>query len=111
MTNESHAVGTWWGSPGRGGASAPGRDGLMPALLLSAAAAPVASAQDQPAHARGKELYDKWYAECHGDAGAGDGAAATHMLPRPRDFTGAVFQVRTTASGELATDDDPRPVI
>jgi DMSO reductase family type II enzyme heme b subunit len=28
------------------------------------------------------------------------------MLPRPRDFVGARYQIRTTASGELPTDDD-----
>jgi mono/diheme cytochrome c family protein len=28
------------------------------------------------------------------------------MLPRPRDFTGALYQIRTTASGELPTDAD-----
>ncbi len=60
---------------------------------------------------RGKELYDKWCAGCHGDTGAGDGEAAAYMLPRPRDFTTAVYQVRTTASGELPTDDDMRAVI
>ncbi|MBI3081971.1 MAG: cytochrome c, partial [Gemmatimonadetes bacterium] len=74
-------------------------------------AVPVAPAQEGAANARGKELYDKWCAECHGETGAGDGAAATHMLPRPRDFTRAVFQIRTTASGELATDDDLRRII
>ncbi|HEM46536.1 MAG TPA: c-type cytochrome, partial [Alphaproteobacteria bacterium] len=37
---------------------------------------------------------------------AGDGPAADHMLPRPRDFTAARYQVRTTANGELPTDDD-----
>ncbi|MBI2536275.1 MAG: c-type cytochrome, partial [Gemmatimonadetes bacterium] len=58
-------------------------------------AVPVAPAQEGAANARGKELYDKWCAECHGETGAGDGAAATHMLPRPRDFTRAVFQIRT----------------
>ena len=78
-------------------------------LVLSLMARPML-AQEGQANARGKALYDKWCAECHGDAGAGDGAAATHMLPRPRDFTRAVFQVRTTASGELATDDDLRRV-
>ncbi len=79
------------------------------ASLLSAVLPIRLSAQE--ANARGKELYDKWCAECHGDAGAGDGAAATHMLPRPRDFTRAVFQVRTTASGELPTDADLRRII
>jgi mono/diheme cytochrome c family protein len=28
------------------------------------------------------------------------------MLPRPRDFTGAIYQIRSTASGELPTDAD-----
>jgi cytochrome c oxidase cbb3-type subunit 2 len=59
----------------------------------------------------GKALYDKWCTGCHGDTGAGDGPAATYMLPRPRDFTRAVYQVRTTASGELPTDADLRRVI
>lgn len=59
----------------------------------------------------GKKLYDKWCAECHGETGAGDGPAASYMLPRPRDFTRALYQVRTTASGELPTDDDIRRVI
>jgi len=60
---------------------------------------------------RGKAIYDKWCAECHGDTGAGDGSAQTYMLPRPRDFTKALYQVRTTASGELPTDADLRRVI
>ena len=33
------------------------------------------------------------------------------MLPRPRDFTKGTYQIRTTASGELPTDDDLRRVI
>lgn len=59
----------------------------------------------------GKAVYDKWCAGCHGDNGGGDGVAAAYMLPRPRDFTRAVYQIRTTASGELPTDDDLRHVI
>lgn len=71
------------------------------------AVAAQARAQEQP----GKALYDRWCAECHGEHGAGDGAAASFMLPRPRDFTGALYQIRTTASGELPTDADIRRVI
>ena len=59
----------------------------------------------------GKELYDKWCSGCHGENGTGDGPAAAFMLPRPRDFSGAVYQVRTTATGELPTDEDLRWVI
>lgn len=54
----------------------------------------------------GKVVYVKWCAGCHGDTGAGDGSAAHYMLPRPRDFTGAVFKIRSTASGQLPTDAD-----
>ena len=55
---------------------------------------------------KGKVVYVKWCAGCHGDTGAGDGPAAATMLPRPRNFTGAVYKVRTTASGQLPTDAD-----
>ncbi len=54
----------------------------------------------------GKAVYTKWCAGCHGDGGAGDGEAARYMLPHPRDFTGAIYQIRSTASGELPTDAD-----
>lgn len=55
---------------------------------------------------RGERLYGRWCAECHGFEGKGDGAAAPYMLPRPRNFTLGLYQIRTTASGELPTDAD-----
>src|SRR5436309_6223419 len=55
---------------------------------------------------RGKVVYVKWCAGCHGDDGAGDGPAAAYMLPRPRNFTVGLYKVRTTASGQLPTDAD-----
>src|SRR5256885_12841456 len=54
----------------------------------------------------GKSVYVKWCAGCHGDGGAGDGAAAAYMLPRPRNFTSGLYKIRTTASGQLPTDAD-----
>jgi mono/diheme cytochrome c family protein len=61
------------------------------------------SGQDTTA---GKTVYVKWCAGCHGETGAGDGPAARYMLPPPRNFTGAVYKIRTTASGQLPTDAD-----
>src|SRR5436190_765104 len=55
---------------------------------------------------KGKAVYVKWWAGCHGDGGAGDGPSAAHMLPRPRNFTGAIYKIRSTASGQLPTDAD-----
>ena len=52
---------------------------------------------------------------CHGAKGDGNGAvwelgdkyAKAHKLPRkPRDFTSAVFKIRSTPSGSLPTDKD-----
>jgi len=71
------------------------------ALILLLAAS--LSAQDADA---GKVTYDRWCSECHGATGLGDGGAAASMLPRPRDFAQARYQVRTTGSGQLPTDDD-----
>ena len=59
----------------------------------------------------GKAVYDRWCAGCHGVDGAGEGPGAARMLPRPRDFTKALYQVRTTPSGALPTDADILHVI
>ena len=83
---------------------------VVPAVLLTALLSHHLAAQDAQ-NGRGKELYERWCGECHGEGGAGDGSAAAYMLPRPRDFRGALYQIRTTASGELPTDDDLRRVI
>jgi mono/diheme cytochrome c family protein len=59
----------------------------------------------------GKAVYNKWCSGCHGETGAGDGVGAKTMLPHPRDFTKAVYKIRTTASGEIPTDDDLRRIV
>jgi DMSO reductase family type II enzyme heme b subunit len=73
--------------------------------LVSATIPTTLAAQD------GKTVYNKWCAGCHGDTGAGDGFGSKTMLPHPRDFTKAVYKIRTTASGEIPTDDDIRHII
>jgi cytochrome c oxidase cbb3-type subunit 2 len=63
----------------------------------------------------GHWLYRGMCIGCHGIKGDGEGAvwelgekyAKAHRLPRhPRDFTSAVFKVRSTPSGSLPTDRD-----
>jgi DMSO reductase family type II enzyme heme b subunit len=80
-------------------------------LLLAFAAAAAPPALQAQEVERGRQLYDTWCAECHGFDGAGEGAAATYMMPRPRDFTLGTYQIRTTANGELPTDEDLARVI
>jgi cytochrome c oxidase cbb3-type subunit 2 len=56
--------------------------------------------------ARGRVVYERRCIGCHGAGGDGNGAAATFMDPRPRNFTLGVFKFRTTPSGSLPTDGD-----
>jgi DMSO reductase family type II enzyme heme b subunit len=59
----------------------------------------------------GQVTYDRWCAGCHGVDGTGNGPGAEYMLPRPRDFTQALYQIRSTANGELPTDQDILDII
>ena len=54
----------------------------------------------------GKKLYLKYCSQCHGEKGDGEGYAAVHLRPRPRNFTSGKFKVRTTPSGALPTHQD-----
>jgi DMSO reductase family type II enzyme heme b subunit len=81
---------------------------VLTAAFLTAGVPDRLTAQDTTA---GKVVYGKWCAGCHGDQGDGKGSAANYMLPRPRDFTGAIYKIRTTASGQLPTDADLMRVI
>jgi cbb3-type cytochrome c oxidase subunit III len=79
--------------------------GLASALLLLAPA---------PLHAQdelGRRTYVKYCSQCHGVEGDGQGAAAPHLLPKPRDFTTGRYKLRTTPSGQLPTDSDLERVI
>jgi mono/diheme cytochrome c family protein len=66
---------------------------------------------DNKAASSAKALYDKNCAHCHGEQGQGNGFAAPHLSPAPRDFTTAQFKFRTTTSGALPTDEDLYRVI
>ncbi|MEX2528740.1 MAG: c-type cytochrome [Gemmatimonadota bacterium] len=76
--------------------------------LLFLAPAPANARQDVQA---GQEVYDRWCSSCHGVEGDGLGPAAGYMLPRPRDFTRGIYQIRSTPGGELPTDQDLLQII
>jgi mono/diheme cytochrome c family protein len=54
--------------------------------------------------ARGRALYDRYCAICHGERGDGLGPSAAFLWPPPRDFRPAQFKF--TAAGEGALPDD-----
>ena len=88
--------------------------GAVVALAMAAWAAAPDAARAQEGGGNGIDaaaLYDQWCAGCHGVEGTGDGPSAEWMLPRPRDFTTALYQIRTTPSGQLPTDEDILRVI
>ena len=81
--------------------------------IASLCAAPMgsarAAAQDVGTEAQresGKKLYLKYCSQCHGEKGDGEGYAAPHLRPRPRNFTTGKFKVRTTPNGALPTHQD-----
>ena len=60
---------------------------------------------------RGQKLYANHCASCHAVDGSGEGPAARHMSPGPRDFRTGVF-MHTSSKGEaLPTDAELRRVI
>jgi mono/diheme cytochrome c family protein len=63
------------------------------------------------AGASGQQVYAQYCSQCHGDNGDGRGIATPYLRPAPRDFTSGKYQIRTTATGALPTDDDIRRVI
>jgi len=84
------------------------------AMLLTLSAPALAEVKTEPVPPtpvaadleQGKKLYQRYCTQCHGDEGQGNGPAADFVYPRPRDFTLALFKVRTTLSGQLPTDHD-----
>src|SRR5262245_1765198 len=59
----------------------------------------------------GERVYAERCAVCHGPDGRGNGPAAPSMIPRPRDFTLALFKYKSTLRSEPPTDDDLRRVV
>ncbi len=61
-------------------------------------------------HERGRRIYERACLHCHGSQGKGDGPAGwfagRYSSPRPHDFTTSNYKLRSTASGDLPTDQD-----
>jgi mono/diheme cytochrome c family protein len=87
--------------------------GARVALLTTAVVLATASAAagQVPTPYLGRRVYMEQCAICHGEAGDGRGHAANHFTTAPRDFTGGRYKIRSTASGQLPTDDDLRRTI
>ncbi len=76
---------------------------VVPTRLVRTAAAQGAT---DTKHEAGRTLYLKSCSQCHGEKGDGEGYAAAHLRPRPRNFTTGKFKIRTTPNGALPTHDD-----
>jgi DMSO reductase family type II enzyme heme b subunit len=73
-----------------------------PWLILIVLMLPVLSYSED----KGKIIYDKWCAQCHGEKGDGKGPATDFVFPKPRDFTKGTYKFHSTPSGEPAVDAD-----
>jgi DMSO reductase family type II enzyme heme b subunit len=72
-------------------------ESLSPALSANA---------PEPVGVRGQVTYEQHCAACHGLNGDGNGPAAVWLYPKPRDFSAALFKIKSTAAQALPTDDD-----
>lgn len=55
---------------------------------------------------KGKAIYERLCAFCHGLEGAGDGPASQYMNPPPRDFTMGLYKWKSTPFDEYAPSDE-----
>lgn len=84
---------------------------LLLSLWLLAAPTPAQDQGASPEVQAGLKLYQHSCSQCHGEKGDGNGIAASHLEPKPRDFTEAKFRVRSTSTGSLPTDADLERVV
>ena len=59
----------------------------------------------------GQRIYVEHCAVCHGPTGHGNGPAAPSLHPRPRDFSGGIFKIKSTPGAEAPTLDDVRQTL
>lgn len=83
---------------------------LIVAALGASTAQAVKPPTNRDALMEGHRIYEQACAWCHGIGGEGDGPAGwfigRYSSPRPRNFVRDGYRLRSTASGELPTDQD-----
>ena len=78
---------------------------LPAALAVALGAGPAAAAPGDLEN--GEKVYMKRCVWCHGEEGEGDGPGAEMLNPPPRDFTGAIYKIKTSPfSEDFANDAD-----
>lgn len=60
---------------------------------------------------KGRYVYEKHCALCHGNTGRGNGPWAAELDVKPRNFRSGIFKFRTTAYGTLPVEQDLRRTI
>ena len=83
----------------------PAAAGLWLLAAVLAATALLGGCSADPAD-RGRRLYDRYCAICHGEAGDGRGPSAAFLWPPPRDFRSAQFKYAGAADGALPADQE-----
>ncbi|MGK0186041.1 MAG: mono/diheme cytochrome c family protein [Verrucomicrobiales bacterium] len=66
---------------------------------------------DRTLYFRGRQIFARMCAPCHGETGRGNGPWATAMTNKPRNLRMGVFKFRTTPYGKLPTEEDLRRTI
>lgn len=78
--------------------------------LFGTTAQAIRPEENRYAREKGRLIYERTCAWCHGTEGRGDGPAGwfigRYSAPRPRDFTTGNYKFRSTPSGDLPTDQD-----
>lgn len=80
---------------------------VMDARKIDFAAGPVGSDEQ----GRGRGLYRKHCAHCHGVTGDGAGPTASFLNPYPRDYRMGLFKFKSTGKGQRPTHEDLKRVL